>query len=172
MRLAFSVAINVEAEILLIDEILAVGDANFQAKCFNKMQELKANGTTIVIVSHDLGSIERLCNKAVWIESGLIIDIGKPHNIASQYLDKIMNKNNKIMKKPHDDESESIEEYLTNENDENRTGNRHIEITEVELLDNSTKEVKEMLNYYGLMDHFDSFVHPSIPVSNRTALIR
>ena len=97
MRLAFSVAINVEAEILLIDEILAVGDANFQAKCFNKMQELKANGTTIVIVSHDLGSIERLCNKAVWIESGLIRDIGKPHNIAAQYLDKIMNKNNKII---------------------------------------------------------------------------
>ena len=146
MRLAFSVAINVEAEILLIDEILAVGDANSQAKCFNKMQELKANGTTIVIVSHDLGSIERLCNKAVWIESGLIRDIGKPHNIAAQYLDKIMNKNNKIMKKSHDDESESIEEDLTNDKDENRIGNRYIEITEVELLDNSTKEVKEMFD--------------------------
>ena len=144
MRLAFSVAINVEAEILLIDEILAVGDANFQAKCFNKMQELKTNGTTIVIVSHDLGSIERLCNKAVWIESGLIREIGKPHNIAAKYLDKIMNKNNKIMKKSHDDESESIEEDLTNDKDENRTGNRYIEITEVELLDNSTKEAKEM----------------------------
>ena len=129
MRLAFSVAINVEAEILLIDEILAVGDANFQAKCFNKMQELKTNGTTIVIVSHDLGSIERLCNKAVWIESGLIREIGKPHNIAAKYLDKIMNKNNKIMKKPHDDESESIEEDLANDKDENRTGNRYIEIT-------------------------------------------
>lgn len=68
MRLAFSVAINVDADILLIDEILAVGDARFQAKCFNKMLELKKSGITIVIVSHDLGSIERLCNRAIWIE--------------------------------------------------------------------------------------------------------
>ena len=72
MRLAFSVAINVDADILLIDEILAVGDARFQAKCFNKMLELKKRGITIVIVSHDLGSIERLCNRAVWIENGEI----------------------------------------------------------------------------------------------------
>ena len=65
MRLAFSVAINVEAEILLIDEILSVGDANFQAKCFRKMQELKNSGITIVIVSHDLHTMEKLCNKVI-----------------------------------------------------------------------------------------------------------
>ena len=59
-RLAFSVAINVDADILLIDEILAVGDANFQAKCFNKLREIKAEGTTIVIVSHSLGQIEQI----------------------------------------------------------------------------------------------------------------
>ena len=59
MRLAFSVAINVNADILLIDEILAVGDANFQAKCFNKLREIKANGTTIIIVSHALDRLKR-----------------------------------------------------------------------------------------------------------------
>ena len=64
MRLAFSVAINVDADILLIDEILAVGDANFQAKCFNKLKEIKANGTTIVIVSHSLGQIEQICDRS------------------------------------------------------------------------------------------------------------
>src|SRR5690606_26019268 len=62
MRLAFSVAINVQADILLIDEILAVGDLNFQKKCFNKLKELKRAGTTIVIVSHDLNSIENICD--------------------------------------------------------------------------------------------------------------
>lgn len=62
MRLAFSVAINVDADILLIDEILAVGDANFQAKCFNKLREIKSKGTTIVIVSHSLGQIEQICD--------------------------------------------------------------------------------------------------------------
>ena len=70
MRLAFSVAINVNADILLIDEILAVGDANFQAKCFNKLREIKANGTTIIIVSHALGQIEEICDKSIWIKDG------------------------------------------------------------------------------------------------------
>ena len=67
MRLAFSVAINVDADVLLIDEILAVGDANFQAKCFQKLKEIKAGGTTIVIVSHSLGQIEQICERSIWI---------------------------------------------------------------------------------------------------------
>ena len=69
MRLAFSVAINVNADILLIDEILAVGDVNFQAKCFNKLREIKAQGTTIVIVSHSMGQIEQICDRSIWILS-------------------------------------------------------------------------------------------------------
>ena len=68
MRLAFAVAINVDADILLIDEILAVGDANYQAKCFNKLREIKAEGTTIVIVSHSLGQIEQICDRSIWIK--------------------------------------------------------------------------------------------------------
>ena len=86
MRLAFSVAINVEADILLIDEILAVGDSNFQFKCFRKIQELKEEGKTIVIVSHDLGSIEKLCNCAIWIKSGFIEKIGNPKTVIRSYL--------------------------------------------------------------------------------------
>ena len=91
MRLAFSVAINVEAEILLIDEILSVGDANFQAKCFRKMQELKDSGITIVIVSHDLHTMEKLCNKVIWIESGKIKENGNADIVISKYLNEIMN---------------------------------------------------------------------------------
>ena len=72
MRLAFSVAINVDADILLIDEILAVGDAHFQEKCFEKMQEIKKSGTTIVIVSHSLGQIEEICDRSIWIDAGRI----------------------------------------------------------------------------------------------------
>lgn len=68
MRLAFSVAINVNADVLLIDEILAVGDANFQSKCFDKLREIKAQGTTIVIVSHSLGQIEQICDRSLWLE--------------------------------------------------------------------------------------------------------
>lgn len=87
MRLAFSVAINVDADILLIDEILAVGDANFQAKCFNKLREIKASGTTIVIVSHSLGQIEQICDRSIWIRDGHIEMEGKPKDVHLQYLD-------------------------------------------------------------------------------------
>ncbi len=91
MRLAFSVTINVKADILLIDEILSVGDANFQAKCFRKMQELKDSGITIVIVSHDLHTMKKLCNKAIWIESGKIKESGNADTVISKYLDETMN---------------------------------------------------------------------------------
>lgn len=86
MRLAFSVAINVDADILLIDEILAVGDVSFQNKCFNKLKELKRRGLTIVVVSHSLGQIEQLCDRSIWINHGRIAAEGIPRDIHSQYL--------------------------------------------------------------------------------------
>ena len=86
MRLAFSVAINVDAEILLIDEILAVGDQHFQDKCFSKLEELKNSEKTIVIVSHSLDSIKKLCNRAIWINKGKIQMDGKTDEVIEEYL--------------------------------------------------------------------------------------
>lgn len=86
MRLAFSVAINVDADILLIDEILAVGDVSFQKKCFEKLKEIKMAGTTIVIVSHSLDQIEQICDRSIWIENGLIKEEGKPRDVHGHYL--------------------------------------------------------------------------------------
>lgn len=87
MRLAFAVAINVDADILLIDEILAVGDASFQEKCFNKLKEIKSRGTTIVIVSHSLGQIEQICERSIWIHNGKIEKEGSPVEVHPFYLD-------------------------------------------------------------------------------------
>ena len=88
MRLAFSIAINVDAEILLIDEILAVGDQHFQEKCFNKLHELKENeNKTIVIVSHNLDQVKDLCNRAVWIKDGKIEMDGDPEKVIDKYLE-------------------------------------------------------------------------------------
>ena len=87
MRLAFSVAINVDADILLVDEILAVGDASFQAKCFNRLREIKAGGTTIVIVSHSLGQIEQICDRSIWVHEGKIQMDGCPRDVHPVYLD-------------------------------------------------------------------------------------
>ncbi len=86
MRLAFSVAINVDAEVLLIDEILAVGDVNFQQKCFEKLKEIKREGTTIVIVSHSLSQIEQICERSIWIDSGKIREEGRPKEVHEKYL--------------------------------------------------------------------------------------
>ena len=86
MRLAFSVAINVDAEILLIDEILAVGDQRFQEKCFTKLEELAKSNMTIVIVSHSLDSISKLCNRAIWINNGEVAKDGPCQEVIDEYL--------------------------------------------------------------------------------------
>ncbi|WP_407425572.1 ABC transporter ATP-binding protein [Treponema sp.] len=87
MRLAFAVAINVEAEVLFIDEILAVGDAAFQEKCFNKLIEIRNKGTTIVIVSHSLTQIEKICSRSIWIKNGKIQMDGKPAEVHKKYME-------------------------------------------------------------------------------------
>lgn len=89
MRLAFSVAIHVGADILLIDEILAVGDAAFQAKCFERLMEIKASGTTIVIVSHSMAQLERICDRTIWIEDGRIRMEGAPNEVHPKYLEEM-----------------------------------------------------------------------------------
>ena len=86
MRLAFSVAINVDAEILLIDEILAVGDQHFQEKCYAKLEELKESGKTIVIVTHSLDKVKELCNRCIWIDNGHVKMDGKPSIVIDEYI--------------------------------------------------------------------------------------
>lgn len=86
MRLAFSIAINVDAEILLIDEILAVGDQHFQDKCFAKLEELRDSDRTIVIVSHALESIKKICTRGIWINEGKIQIDDKIDKVIEEYL--------------------------------------------------------------------------------------
>lgn len=88
MRLAFSIAVNVQAEILLIDEILAVGDAHFQAKCLNKMKELKAEGKTMVFVSHNTNQIKSFCDRALWIKKGEIVMDGPTEEVLEKYIEE------------------------------------------------------------------------------------
>lgn len=89
MRLAFSIAINVDAEILLIDEILAVGDQHFQDKCFAKLQELRDSDKTIVIVSHSLDVVKKLCTRAIWIYKGEFRLDGDPIYVIDEYLKQV-----------------------------------------------------------------------------------
>lgn len=147
MRLAFSVAINVDADILLIDEILAVGDANFQAKCFEKLRETKAKGTTIVIVSHSLGQIEQICERSLWIDGGKVKEEGTPREVHPVYLDCMGKKRkNRIeqkfqeqqkmenSKKSNEDKCEDKGQAITKE-----LGNFGVKIVKAELLDKDKK---------------------------------
>ncbi len=86
-RLAFAVAINVDPDILIVDEALAVGDTRFQIKCIDKMKELKESGTTILFVSHATEQVKRFCNKAIWLKDGKIKSMGESSEIADIYED-------------------------------------------------------------------------------------
>jgi len=88
MRLAFAVAINVDAEILLVDEILSVGDQHFQEKCLNKMKELRKEGKTMVFVTHSLGSARELCDRAIWLCNGEIKMDGNTNEVIDKYLEE------------------------------------------------------------------------------------
>ena len=86
MRLAFSVAINVDADILLIDEILAVGDQHFQEKCYAKMSELQKEGKTIVLVTHSMGTVNEFCDRAIWLYDGRVRVDGPSKEVTTEYL--------------------------------------------------------------------------------------
>lgn len=85
VRLAFSIAIQVDADILLIDEVLAVGDATFQQKCFDEFNRLKHEGRTVLFVSHSMGDVQRFCDRAMLLERGRVVEVGDPATIARRY---------------------------------------------------------------------------------------
>ncbi|MDQ7029882.1 MAG: ABC transporter ATP-binding protein, partial [Ardenticatenia bacterium] len=94
VRLGFAVAVHVNPDILLVDEVLAVGDAAFQRKCLERIYEMKRQGVTIVLVSHDLGTVERLCDTVVWFEKGKVRAIGRPTDVVMAYTNRTAQQQN------------------------------------------------------------------------------
>lgn len=92
VRLAFAVAVNVDPDILILDEVLAVGDVRFQQKCIRKIKDFQERGKTIVFVTHDTGAVARFCTEAYWIEAGEIRERGEPARVVREYL-AFMNQN-------------------------------------------------------------------------------
>jgi len=90
VRLAFAVAINVDPQLLIVDEILAVGDVSFQRRCLEKFVEFRNEGRTIVLVTHDMGSIKNLCDRAIWLEHGTVIDAGDPADLVEAYTERML----------------------------------------------------------------------------------
>ncbi|HNJ38764.1 MAG TPA: ABC transporter ATP-binding protein, partial [Nitrosomonas sp.] len=149
VRLAFSVAINVEPQILVVDEALAVGDAAFQAKCMARMRRLMDVGVTVLFVSHDLAAVKALCQKAVLLENGRMRAFGSTETVADEYLRLINEGHSSVQNLPIKSVYEkNIDTVGANKvsvgNDEKfkklaaiqRLGNRKAEFLNVEVLDN------------------------------------
>ncbi|MBR2067871.1 MAG: ABC transporter ATP-binding protein [Solobacterium sp.] len=149
-RLAFAVAINVNADILLVDEILSVGDENFQQKCYEKMKELKASGITIILVTHSLGTVRSFCDWAIWINEGEIAAEGKPNKVVDTYLhymNKLRMENiNEQAAEEAPQEEVPIEEEASEETPPEewpvRYGNQRAIMKDCRLVNKDGKEVK------------------------------
>ncbi len=124
VRLGFSIAVHTDPQIVLIDEVLAVGDARFQHKCLDKIADLRRAGIAIVLVSHDLAAIQSLCEKAIWLEDGRIQAYDQPSEVIMAYLSRVAL-----------EENEDRDTNLPKLTSGNRWGSGRVQITGVELLD-------------------------------------
>ena len=145
MKLAFSVAINVDADILLIDEILGVGDVSFQKKCFEKLMEIKAKGTTIVIVSHSTGQIEQICDRSIWLEQGKIKQVGTPKEVHENYLDIMENRRLQQKKKEEEERKREQKKREEEENKRKKLAKKNIEKSKKEIEKNRKAREEERL---------------------------
>jgi ABC-type polysaccharide/polyol phosphate transport system ATPase subunit len=143
MRLAFSIAIHVDPDILLIDEILAVGDNAFQKKCISKIEQFKQQGKTIVFVSHDNGTMERLCDELYWIHESKLIKHGEPNEVIRDYLDFLSDSEEQRFRIESDKKTQettlvrtatTTQDGSMNNQDNKRWGNGAVEITNVSLI--------------------------------------
>jgi len=136
MRLGFAIAISVEPDILLIDEVLAVGDESFQKKCLAKIEEFKQQGKTMVFVSHALETVRKLCDKAIWLEQGRIRSMGSPDRVIYEYLDDLRRKEGVAL----DEKYRRLRYELEEQQQENRWGSGEVEIYNVQLLGEDGEE--------------------------------
>lgn len=166
-RLAFSVAISVDADILLVDEILAVGDTNFQQKCLRKMRQLRDSGVTIVFVTHDVSTVKTFCSRAIWINDGMIHADGDSISTSDKYLSYMAMEQQKQLEKEDEQIGESEQAPPENQvaeqegkseepSDENHFGNRDVIITKAIFTDQNGKETKNLIEgeMYSINMHY------------------
>ncbi|WP_017299504.1 ABC transporter ATP-binding protein [Nodosilinea nodulosa] len=142
MRLAFSVAVHTDPKVLLVDEFLSVGDLSFQSKCLNRIADMKEQGCAIVLVSHDVGQVERLCDRALWLKQGTVVAYGEPAVVAGQYTMEMRSQTQQRTPQRPPQLTQMGMELRVNEN---RFGSQDIEITDVRLKPKSTIKSGDLL---------------------------
>ncbi len=155
MRLGFSIAINVNPDVLLVDEVLAVGDASFVPRCLERINEFRRKKKTILFVSHDLITVERICDQVAWLKNGRMKAIGDPKRVIDQYVQDVKSK------KETDFEQEQKEADFQGDSEqerrENRWGNREIEIKKVRLKNLKGKEKRVFSPSEGMVIEMNFF---------------
>jgi len=129
VRLGFAVAIHTDPDLLLVDEVLAVGDATFQHKCMDSIQKFRAQGGTLILVSHDLGTIQSICHQAMWLDHGCVRDFGSPTDVVMSYLNEVAR---------GEQENAGAQPLPTIEG-ANRWGTGKVQITGVEICDGASR---------------------------------
>ena len=135
VRLAFSVAIKAQGDVLILDEVLAVGDEAFQRKCNDYFMERKASGKTTILVTHDMGAVKKYCNRAVLIEDGLVKSYGDPEDVANQY-----SFDNAVSSAPQDAQTDDKE-------DDEKNVERYVDNLKVELISPNKITPKEKIEF-------------------------
>ncbi len=139
VRLGFAVAVHVDPDVLLIDEVLSVGDEEFSARCVAKIQEMKYRGVTLLFVTHQLDQVRNLCDRALWLDHGQIEAIGDPMRVVDAYLQEVSG--GVASMQPPPDEDAEPEPAPKSENDEERWGSGEIVIKRVALTDHEGREL-------------------------------
>jgi ABC-type polysaccharide/polyol phosphate transport system ATPase subunit len=141
MRLGFAVAIHVDPDVLLIDEVLAVGDEGFTRKCLDKISEFRRRGRTILLVSHSLGLVEKMCDDVLWLRHGRVADHGDPKRVVDAYLTYVAGGEEALLRASDSDAAGAADTSATGATyQEGRWGAREIEIARVRLLDDRGQE--------------------------------
>jgi ABC-2 type transport system ATP-binding protein/lipopolysaccharide transport system ATP-binding protein len=157
MRLGFAIAINVNPEILLIDEVLAVGDAAFVPKCLDRIDDFRRRQKTILFVSHDLTTVKKICDRVAWLKNGRVQMLGEPKRIADAYLQDVAEKQERSFERRQKELPEVPKDQ--EERRENRWGKREVEITRV-VLKNTLGEEKHVFSpEEGLAVEMDVVAH-------------
>ena len=143
MRLGFSLAVHTDPDLLLIDEVLAVGDAAFVAKCKERISKLRGEGKTFLLVSHDLDAVERWCDEAVWLNQGVVHDRGDPRRVIDHYRQYIESAEEQEIieaQHRHDDEAAIVSTASESSPSPQRWGSREVEIVSTRLLNEQGEE--------------------------------
>ena len=144
MRLGFAVAVNVDPDILLVDEVLAVGDEAFSHKCLDKINDFRRRNKTIVLVTHSMAMVKELCDSAMWLKKGEVMKIGDPRMVCGAYLMDVESKEEKDLQAEYQKLAEEISSGKQQQQDsgvqQSRWGGGEIQITKVQLLDEQNQE--------------------------------